>query len=211
LARLRTDVAVGIATAALVATLFAALAGPAAYAVTPLQSQVNGTNPTAGPATGRMGFGPGGQTRPAQAMGGERPGAMGPPLGQPPGERTDDRRSFPMGGGPGGRVSDALVAYLAANQGEATWLVAVSSAREASSVILSTGRPVIAMGGFTGSDPAMTVGRLTKLVASGSLRYVLPDTGRGGPGRGSTEVTTWVQANCKAVDGQDGLYDCSAG
>ncbi|MER6948625.1 glycosyltransferase family 39 protein [Nonomuraea sp. NPDC000554] len=208
LARLRTDVAVRIATAALVATVFAALAGPAAYAVTPLQSQVNGANPTAGPVTGRMGSGPGGQMRPAQAglppMGDERPGALGRPPGQ-------DRRSFPMGGGPGRRVSDALVSYLTANQGKATWLVAVSSAQEASSIILSTGEPVIAMGGFTGGDPAMTVDRLKKLVASGSLRYVLPGAGRGGPGRGNTEVTAWVQANCKAVDGQDGLYDCSAG
>jgi hypothetical protein len=54
----------------------------------------------------------------------------------------------------------------------------------------------------------MTVARLQSLVASGRLRHVL--TGGGGPGRGDSEVTTWVQRNCAAVTGQDGLYDCSA-
>lgn len=110
---------------------------------------------------------------------------------------------------PGGGVSDEMAAYLVANRGSATWLVAVSSAQQASGLILSTGEPVIAMGGFTGSDPAMTVDRLGSLVSSGQLRYVLAGTG-GWPGRGNTEVTTWVQQNCTAVDGQDGLYDCTA-
>jgi 4-amino-4-deoxy-L-arabinose transferase-like glycosyltransferase len=112
-------------------------------------------------------------------------------------------------GGPGGGVSDAMAAYLVAHQGSATWLVAVGSAQQASGLILSTGKPVIAMGGFTGSDPAMTVDRLRSLVSSGQLRYVMPGSG-GGPGRGNSEVTSWVQQNCTAVDGQDGLYDCAA-
>ncbi|GGS71228.1 ArnT family glycosyltransferase [Nonomuraea spiralis] len=182
LARART--AGRVTAAALAATLVAGLAGPAAYAVSPLGSRVNGTNPTAGPSTGRTG-GPGGAF----------------PDGLPRGE--------PRGGSMGGGVADATVKYLVANQGEATWLAAVSSARQASSIILSTGRPVIAMGGFTGSDPAMTVPRLRELLSSGRLRYVL--TGGGpGPGRGDTEVTTWVTANCTAVDGHTGLYDCAA-
>jgi 4-amino-4-deoxy-L-arabinose transferase-like glycosyltransferase len=61
-----------------------------------------------------------------------------------------------------------MISYLEANQGNAEWLVAVSSAMQASSIILSTGKPVMAMGGFTGSDPAMTVTRLKELVASAS-------------------------------------------
>ncbi|MBN6051993.1 glycosyltransferase family 39 protein [Nonomuraea sp. RK-328] len=218
--RLAAKVAVG----ALIATLVAGLAGPAAYAVSPLGSQVNGTNPTAGPSTGGMGSGP---------MGGMRPGGMPPgqygafregrfPEGmQPPqdgqnnqdgqnGQEAGDGRSGRTAGGPGGGVSDSMVKYLLANQGKAEWLVAVNSAQQASSIILSTGKPVIAMGGFTGSDPAMTVDRLKALVSSGRLRYVLSGGDRGGPGRGNTEVATWVQQNCTAVDGQDGLYDCSA-
>ncbi|MET7466913.1 glycosyl transferase family 39, partial [Nonomuraea sp. NPDC005501] len=219
----RGRVAARVAAGALLATLVAGLAGPAAYAVTPLRSQVNGSNPTAGPSTGGMGFGRGGPMG-QLPPGGLPPGASGeygsfregrfPQGGQPPQDGQDqsaqDGRAGRATGGPGGGVSDAMVKYLLANQGRAEWLVAVGSAQQASSIILSTGRPVIAMGGFTGSDPAMTVDRLKELVSSGRLRYVLGGGDRGGPGRGNTEVTTWVQQNCTAVDGQDGLYDCSA-
>nr|BFE81054.1 hypothetical protein GCM10020093_036550 [Planobispora longispora] len=105
-----------------------------------------------------------------------------------------------MRGGPGGTVSEQMVEYLKANRGGATWLVAVGSAQSASSIILSTGLPVIAMGGFTGSDPAMTVARLRELVSAGELAYVMPGGGRGGPGGGGdSEVSAWVQANCGVV------------
>ncbi|GAA3540570.1 glycosyltransferase family 39 protein [Nonomuraea rosea] len=219
LARVRAQVTVRIAALALAATVVAGLAGPAAFAVTPLQSQVNGSNPTAGPSTGGMGgFGrPGGMPGGGQFPGGtpEQNGQTGTPsaTGRQNAERGTAEgggRSGSMGrGGPGGGVSDAMTKYLVANQGKATWLVAVNSAQQASGLILSTGRPVIAMGGFTGSDPAMTVARLRSLVSSGQLRYVMAGSEGGGPGRGNTEVTTWVQANCTAVDGQEGLYDCA--
>ncbi|NJP89086.1 glycosyl transferase family 39 [Nonomuraea sp. FMUSA5-5] len=206
LARMRAQVRVRVAAVALAAVVVAGLAGPAAYAVTPLQSQTNGTNPTAGPSSGRMGFGgPGGMRGRMPTGGAEFPGGQSQ---QGQAGNAERRAGFMGRGGPGGGVSDALAEYLVANQGGATWLVAVSSAQQASGLILSTGRPVIAMGGFTGSDPAMTVARLQALVSSGRLRYVLSGSG-GGPGRGDTEVTTWVRQNCSAVDGQDGLYDCS--
>ncbi|MFI6595623.1 ArnT family glycosyltransferase [Nonomuraea sp. NPDC050536] len=199
LARVRRRVVAGVALGALAATLVAGLAGPAAYAVSPLSSQVNGANPLAGPATDRMGFGgPGGF-----------PGRLPPgATASFPGPGQDGRFRGRMGG-PGGPVSESLISYLKAHRGGATWLVAVSSAQQASSIILSTGLPVIAMGGFTGSDPAMTVARLQQLVKNGELRYVLTGDDRGGPGRGSTEVTGWVTANCTAVQGQEGLYDCA--
>lgn len=211
---------VRIAAVALVAAVVAGLGGPAAYAVTPLQSPINGTNPTAGPSSGssgRMGFGgpggtpgdgrfPGGGNRPPDDGQGQdrsdqdgRSGAT---------ERGGGRSGFAGRGGPGGGVGTEMAKYLLANQGEATWLVAVNSAQQASGLILSTREPVIAMGGFTGSDPAMTVDGLRSLVSSGRLRFVLSGDG-GGPGRGDTEVTSWVQENCTAVDGQDGLYDCA--
>lgn len=221
LARVRAQVTVRIAAVALAAAIVAGLAGPAAYAVTPLQSQISGTNPTAGPSSGRMGFGggPGGMRgrRPDGTPQTGSPETGSPRTGTPQAGnaqqeaagRGGGRSGFMGRGGPGGGVSDELAAYLVANQGDATWLVAVSSAQQASGLILSTGEPVIAMGGFTGSDPAMTVDRLRSLVSSGQLRYVLSASGGGPGGRGNTEVTTWVRQNCTAVDGQDGLYDCA--
>ena len=120
--------------------------------------------------------------------------------------------------GGGDQVTSALTDYLVANQGSATWLVAVSGANEAGSIQLATGLPVMAMGGFTGSDPAPTLAEFQAYVASGELRYVLVGGGgggRGGPGGfggASSDVSSWVQSACTAVDvsGASGsLYDCA--
>ncbi|MFI6902634.1 glycosyltransferase family 39 protein [Nonomuraea sp. NPDC050394] len=196
LARVRRGAALTVT--GLILALVAGLAGPAAYAVTPLQSPVNGTNPTAGPNTGRGGFG-----GPTGMPGGRPPTGDRPPRDQ--GTPTGGRGNQGLSGGPGGRgVSAELTNHLLANRGNAEWLVAVGSAQQAASLILSTGRPVIAMGGFTGSDPAMTTARLEELTSSGRLRYVMT-----GGGRGGGQATSWVQENCVAVQGQDGLHDCS--
>ncbi|WP_067185344.1 hypothetical protein [Microtetraspora niveoalba] len=122
------------------------------------------------------------------------PGGSGGPDGSAGPGGPDGRGT----GGFGGRVSAAMTAYLERNQGGATWLVAVSSAQSASSLILSTGRPVIAMGGFTGSDPAMSVATLREYAADGRLKYVL--LGGDGPRGGSSEVAEWVKANGTPVD-----------
>jgi hypothetical protein len=108
-----------------------------------------------------------------------------------------------FGGGMGGGVSSALLSYLEKDQGSATWLVAVSSAQSASELILQSGKPVITMGGFTGSDPAMSLAKMKSLVASGKLRYVLLGSGGmgGGPGgdQANSEATSYVKSTCKAV------------
>jgi hypothetical protein len=108
-----------------------------------------------------------------------------------------------MGGGMGGSVRSAMLSYLEKNQGNATWLVAVSSAQSASELILQSGKPVIAMGGFTGSDPAMTLAKMKSLIASGKLRFVLLGSGGmgGGPGgdQSNSEATSYVKSTCKVV------------
>lgn len=42
----------------------------------------------------------------------------------------------------------------------ATWIVAVSGAQSAASIELATGAPVMAMGGFSGTDAAPTLDQL---------------------------------------------------
>ncbi|MBG0831046.1 glycosyltransferase family 39 protein [Planomonospora sp. ID67723] len=216
LSRIGRRAGLRIAAVALAAGLAAGLAGPVAYALTPLGSAVNGTNPTAGPAGSGGMRGPGGMG--GGLSGGMRPEAPEGAAGRAPeGTVADDARGPMRGGGPGGAVSEQLTGYLKANRGGATWLVAVGGAQSASSVILSTGLPVIAMGGFTGGDPAMTAERLEALVSAGELRYVMPGGGRGGAGDGGSEVSEWVQANCAVVDpaeygeqgaGPSSLYRC---
>jgi len=108
-----------------------------------------------------------------------------------------------------------------ANRGDATWLVAVSSANQAGPLQLATGMPVMAMGGFMGSDPAPTLAELQRYVRDGRLRFVLlggldggPGGFFGGDGQGNVagERTVWVTGACTpvAVQGVSAtLYDCA--
>lgn len=121
-----------------------------------------------------------------------------------------------IGSGRGGSLSSGMVGYLEANQGSATWLVAVANSNSAASIELQTGRAVISMWGFTGSDDAMTVTKLQQLVSSGELKYVmLGGGGFGGGGFGgggssaSSQVQSWVQQHCTAVPAS--AYGSSSG
>ncbi len=195
----------GLVAAALGLALM--LAGPVAYAADTIQTAYAGGDPSAGPTatdgSGRAGFGGGGPA------GGFPGGANGTD-----GNFADGNGAgVGLAGGPGdgGQVDSALVEYLVANRGGATWIVAVNGANEAGSIELASGMPVMAMGGFSGGDPAPTLSQLQAYVASGQLRYVLIGGGRGGPNGTSSEISSWVTANGTAVEsvGNGTLYDLS--
>jgi 4-amino-4-deoxy-L-arabinose transferase-like glycosyltransferase len=181
------------------------LAGPVAYAADTVQTAYAGGDPSAGPTatdeSARAGFGGG-----------------GPAGGFPSGTNGTDGtfaggNGGGLAGGPGdgGQVDSALIDYLVANRGSATWIVAVNGANEAGSIELASGLPVMAMGGFSGGDPAPTLAQLQAYVASGQLRYVLIGGGRGGPNGASSDVSSWVAANGTVVQsvGDGTLYDLS--
>jgi 4-amino-4-deoxy-L-arabinose transferase-like glycosyltransferase len=181
------------------AGLVAVLAGPAAYAASPLSQPISGSNPLAGPAAGtRFGAGNGRQAgaglagRPAAGSGGAARTRSG-------GGKGFDRPAGFGGVAGGGAVSGQLIAYLQTHQDGATWLVAVQGSSAAAAIILETGgKPVMAMGGFRGTDPAPTLSQLQQYVRQGRLHYVL--TGGGGGGRGgNSSATSWVEQNCTAV------------
>jgi len=195
--------AAGLALAAL-------LAGPTAYAVDTMQTAHSGGLASAGPTVQASdGFGAG-----RGFAGGTPPNGDGSTTGTLPdsGATSMIAPNGFAGGGPSGQggaqIDSALTEYLAANRGDATWIVAVSGANEAGQIELATGLPVMAMGGFTGSDPAPTLEQLQAYVASGQLRYVLIGGG-GGPGGTSSEISAWVEANGTVVEsvGNGTLYD----
>ena len=103
--------------------------------------------------------------------------------------------------GPDGslHVNPTLIAYLQSHTQDMTYLVAVPSSHDGDGYVLSTGRPVLYMGGFNGQDPVVSQQDLARLVASGRLRYVLWSE-RGGPGA-QTGISAWVTAQCKVVTG----------
>ncbi len=169
----------GLVAAGVGAALVGVLAGPAAYVVTALGRPAGGANPMAGPA------------HPTMMMRAELPAGL-PGLAYAPARF-------------GAPVDDRLPGYLARNHQGERWLAAVPNARTAASIILRTGKPAIAMGGFSGGDPAMSPGRLEDLVASGRLRYVLIDD------RADPRIGVWVRRHCAAVpvaESGPGLYDC---
>ena len=126
----------------------------------------------------------------------------------------------PVGAGFGQsrELTQQLMDYLVANKGDATWLVAVRSANEAAEVQLATGQPVMAMGGFSGTDQALSLAELESDVASARLRYILiehaaPPLGPSDDGLARSAVVNWVTEHGKVVDevGGGALYDLSPG
>jgi 4-amino-4-deoxy-L-arabinose transferase-like glycosyltransferase len=195
--------------------LGAVFLAPAAYAVSTTGTAYSGGDPHPGPTVAGVGFG-GGDQRGSEGTGtmpdGTRPDGGQPPAmtGTPP---TGVDGGSMAGQGGGASADSALVDYLVANRGSATWIVAANSANEAASIQLASGLPVMAMGGFTGSDPAPTLEELQSYIASGELRYVLAGSG-GGPGGSTTsERSAWVTSACTVLDydgsGSSSLYDCA--
>jgi 4-amino-4-deoxy-L-arabinose transferase-like glycosyltransferase len=155
----------------------------------------------------------GGEMTPGGGGTGEVPqgGAPGGENGTPPGGAgtgtgagADGQRGGAGGfggGGMGGTTSSELVSYLEKHQDGAKWILAVSNSQSASQLIVSTGKPVISMWGFTGSDKAMTLAKLKELVKKGELHYIQVggSGGMGGNNTLSSQITAWVEKNGTAV------------
>jgi 4-amino-4-deoxy-L-arabinose transferase-like glycosyltransferase len=216
---------------AIVASTASLLAGPFAYGVSTISRNVTGSFAAAGP--GFSSLRPsitGGSAQVIASMGASSGVRYGPPTGTAPWGGAPDGAAPegrpPVGGLPGlGNmgdddlsVDDALITYLQKNKGDATYLVAVQGSQAAVPIILATGEPVMAMGGFSGGDPAPTLAQLQSMVAHGMVHYVLISGGRvaggpGGPGSpdgGSlSRIAQWVTANGTAVSASE--YGGSSG
>jgi 4-amino-4-deoxy-L-arabinose transferase-like glycosyltransferase len=179
---------------AAVAGAFALAAGPASYAIANLGHGLDGNNVVAGPSSvSRGGFGGGGR-----APGGAMPAGARPTGAPPAGSASaSGAASAPRGGGAmgGASVDASVIAYLEAHQGSAKYLVAADGSHVTAPIILSTGKAVVTIGGFSGNDAAPTVSQLADMVANGELKYVLLGSGGGPGGGGSSALTAWVQAH----------------
>jgi hypothetical protein len=114
-------------------------------------------------------------------------------------------------------MNQADLEYLLANRGAARWLVAASGSNQAAPIQLATGQPVMAMGGFNGSDPHPTLQQLEQYIHTGEIRFVLAASqgfGSFGLGQGqAVGISGWVRNNCHPaiIDGGSAtdLYDCA--
>ena len=111
------------------------------------------------------------------------------------------------------RRAPALTATLKANASSYTWVAAVVSANQAAGYQLATGEPVMAIGGFNGTDPSPTLAQFQADVAAGHIHYFIAGGGAGGPGGQasngtSSAIAQWVAANFSAQTvGNATLYD----
>lgn len=110
----------------------------------------------------------------------------------------------------GANVSSAVESKLKQNAGDYTWVAAAIGSQNAAGYQLATEKPVMAIGGFNGSDPAPTLAQFKQYVADGKIHYFIVSGGQGGGpgGDSSSAITTWVEATFTqvTVDGTI-LYD----
>jgi 4-amino-4-deoxy-L-arabinose transferase-like glycosyltransferase len=88
-----------------------------------------------------------------------------------------------------------LRAFLQEHRGEARFLLAAPNALLAAPVIIHSGQPVMAFGGFFGADPVLSVDAFAKRVELGEVRFVVL-----GNTRRPRDFERWVQAHGTPVD-----------
>jgi hypothetical protein len=96
------------------------------------------------------------------------------------------------------------------------WSAATVGSSSAASLELSSGTAVMAIGGFTGSDPVPSLGQFKADVSAGQVAYyVVQRDWRGKPGgwpgnRNHTGITDWVAATFGSTQvGDTDVYDLS--
>ncbi len=82
----------------------------------------------------------------------------------------------------GAQVGSEARKLLETDADDYTWAAAAVGAQNAASYQLSTGEPVMAIGGFNGTDPAPTLARFKEYVADGRIHYFIGGGTGGGMG-----------------------------
>jgi 4-amino-4-deoxy-L-arabinose transferase-like glycosyltransferase len=138
-------------------------------------------------------------------------------------------RGFAGPGGPGGgggfltasTPGTQVTALLKADASRFKWVAATVNSNNAAGYQLASDDPVMAIGGFNGTDPAPTLAQFKADVSQGEIHYYIASGGVGGFGGGgfggggstsdAAQISTWVEAHytAKTVDGVT-LYDLTA-
>ncbi|MFE1364820.1 ArnT family glycosyltransferase [Streptomyces anulatus] len=190
--------------------------------------QGQGTPPGQGQGN-QQGNAPGGMST---APGGTAPGGTGTGTGTGAGTNPGFGEGMRGGGGGmGGLLNGASVdaeakALLEKGADDFTWVAAAVGAQNAASYQLATEEPVMAIGGFNGSDPSPTLAQFKQYVAEGKIHYFVSGGGMGGGTVGGTgggreggggmggnsgtssQISSWVTENFTEVTvGSATFYD----
>ncbi|MDP9642450.1 4-amino-4-deoxy-L-arabinose transferase-like glycosyltransferase [Actinopolyspora lacussalsi] len=192
-----------LALSAVAAALVACLTLPTVCSVATAATPHTGVLPAAG-FGGSDGFGGDG----GGGGGGGDPGRGG---GTPFGNG-----GFAGGGGGGGggafgisTPDDQLRELLLEDAESYSWVAATTGSSNAAGYQLATRQPVMAIGGFNGTDPYPTLGRFRELVEAGRIHYYIDASILGGMGGMTTgadnsatgtadRISQWVERNYEA-------------
>jgi 4-amino-4-deoxy-L-arabinose transferase-like glycosyltransferase len=215
------------ATAIAIGAVVVGLAAPSAYSLSTASQAHTGAIPSAGPVSVGFGRGPGGfagGARRAFRFGGNGNGF--PNFG---GGNTNGFPNFGgngngipnFGGGGRGRIGGLLdgttpgaqiTSLLKQGASGYRWAAAAVGANEAASYQLASGKAIMSIGGFNGTDPAPTLSQFEQYVANHEIHYFIGGGGFGGRGGTSSDIASWVQQNftSQTVNGVT-VYDLSSG
>ncbi len=220
-ARISTTAAGKAAKGLVVTGVLAGLVGTGSFALATAATAHTGSIPSVGPAAAVASSGGGmggmGGTRGGAAPTGTRPGGTGStgtrPTGQAPGASggSSSTQSAPTGGGMGGTTSTSSALVTALKATTTTWAAAVVGDQSAADLILNSGKAVIAIGGWSGSDNSPTLAQFEAYVAAGKIHYFIASGTGGGMASNSgvgAQITTWVKAHYTATTiGGSTVYD----
>jgi 4-amino-4-deoxy-L-arabinose transferase-like glycosyltransferase len=137
--------------------------------------------------------------------------ALGPVLGS--GQRVEADPDLleasprnPLSGGTWAfRAQGKLLSFLQAHHRKGQYLVVAQNSFTVAPLIIETGKSAVALGGFMGRDPILTVGQFVREVEEGRFRYMLL------PNPSGTRERTWGGGDSKSFPpgrmdgGQDGI------
>ena len=125
-------------------------------------------------------------------------------------------------GGPGGfggllgspTPSAQVVALVQRDAGDFTWAAAAVGSNTAAGYQLATQLPVMAVGGFNGTDPSPTLAQFQELVAAKKIHWFVGGAGsdrtESGGSDAAAQIAAWVQEHYTATTvGGTTLYDLS--
>jgi hypothetical protein len=225
------------AAAIAVGAVVVGLAAPAAYSLSTASQAHTGAIPSAGPVSVGFGRGPGGFAGRAPSSlgnlgngfpnfgGGNTNGNGFPNFGG-----NGNTNGFPNfggngapnfgGGGRGGfgglldgtNAGAQITSLLKQGARGYRWAAAAVGANEAASYQLASGKPIMSIGGFNGTDPAPSLAQFEQYVANHEIHYFIGGGGFGGRGGTSSDIASWVQQHFTAqtVNGVT-IYDLSSG
>jgi len=134
---------------------------------------------------------------PARGTGGGTAGA-----GFPQAAGAGGARAGGAGGGLGGstQVATALTRLLVDGAAGYRWTAATVGAESAAPLQLASGEPVMAIGGFNGTDDAPTLAAFEHMVAAGEIHYFIGanQASFGGGSGPAAQITAWVRAHFTA-------------